>query len=102
VITVEEGRGIVMEKEYTEGMQFDRGFISPYMATNQDRTEAELSDPYVLVTDRKISALADILPILEKVLQSGRKELFAALSRQTKRRWFLEHCRQRQRRRERV
>lgn len=76
VITVEEGRGIVMEKEYTEGMQFDRGFISPYMATNQDRTEAELSDPYVLVTDRKISALADILPILEKVLQSGRKELF--------------------------
>jgi chaperonin GroEL len=76
VITVEEGRGIVMEKEYTEGMQFDRGFISPHMATNPDRTEAELSNPYVLVTDKKISALADILPILEKVLQSGRKELF--------------------------
>jgi chaperonin GroEL len=76
VITVEEGRGIVTEKEYTEGMQFDRGFISAYMATNQDHTEAELSNPYVLVTDKKISALADILPLLEKVLQSGRKELF--------------------------
>jgi chaperonin GroEL len=76
VITVEEGRGIVMEKEYTEGMQFDRGFISPHMATNPDRTEAELSNPYILVTDKKISALVDILPILEKVLQSGRKELF--------------------------
>jgi chaperonin GroEL len=75
VITVEEGRGIEMEKEYTEGMQFDRGFISAYMATNQDRTEAELSDPYILVTDKKISAIADILPLLEKVLQSGRKEL---------------------------
>ena len=74
VITVEEGRGIVMEKEYTEGMQFDRGFISPYMTTNQEHTEAELTDPYILVTDKKISAIADILPILEKVLQSGRKE----------------------------
>jgi chaperonin GroEL len=76
VITVEEGRGIVTEKEYTEGMQFDRGFISAYMTTNQDHTEAELSNPYVLVTDKKISALADILPLLEKVVQSGRKELF--------------------------
>lgn len=74
VITVEEGRGIAMEKEYTEGMQFDRGFISPYMTTNQEHTEAELTDPYILVTDKKISAIADILPILEKVLQSGRKE----------------------------
>jgi chaperonin GroEL len=75
VITIEEGRGIATEKEYTEGMQFDRGFISPYMATNQDNTLAELSDPYILVTDKKISAIADILPILEQVLQSGRKEL---------------------------
>jgi chaperonin GroEL len=75
VITVEEGRGIAMEKEYTEGMQFDRGFISPYMTTNQEHTEAELNDPYILVTDKKISAIADILPLLEKVLQSGRKEL---------------------------
>ncbi|GCE47936.1 chaperonin GroEL [Thermosporothrix hazakensis] len=75
VITVEEGRGIVTEKEYTEGMQFDRGFISPYMATNQDHTVAELNDPYILVTDKKISAIQDILPLLEKVLQSGRKDL---------------------------
>src|SRR6266516_1497403 len=75
VITVEEGRGIAMEKEYTEGMQFDRGFMSAYMATNPDNTIAELSNPYILVTDKKISAIADILPLLERVLQSGRKEL---------------------------
>ncbi len=75
VITVEEGRGIAMEKEYTEGMQFDRGFISAYMATNPDRTEAELTDPFILITDKKISAIADILPVLEKVLQTGRKDL---------------------------
>src|SRR6266700_2563820 len=75
VITVEEGRGIEMEKEYTEGMQFDRGFISLYMATNQDSTEADLSNPFILVTDKKISAIADILPLLESLLQSGRKEL---------------------------
>jgi len=73
VITVEEGRGIEMEKEYTEGMQFDRGFISPYMATNQENTETELSNPYILITDKKISAVADILPILERVLQAGNK-----------------------------
>src|SRR5258706_416495 len=75
VITVEEGRGLGMEKEYTEGMQFDRGYISAYMATNMDRMEAELSNPYVLITDKKISAIADILPLLERVLQTGRKEM---------------------------
>src|SRR5579884_877245 len=75
VITVEEGRGLAMEKEYTEGMQFDRGFLSQYMATNQDNTVAEFSDPYILVTDKKISAIADILPLLERLLQSGHKEL---------------------------
>ena len=73
VITVEEGRGIEMEKEYTEGMQFDRGFISPYMATNPDGTVTNLDNPYILITDKKISAIADILPILERVLQSGNK-----------------------------
>jgi len=73
VITVEEGRSLAMEKEYTEGMQFDRGFISPYMATNQDNTEAELSNPYILITDKKISAIADILAILERILQAGNK-----------------------------
>ena len=73
VITVEEGRGIEMEKEYTEGMQFDRGFISPYMATNPDGTVATLDNPFILITDKKISAVADILPVLERVLQSGNK-----------------------------
>ncbi|HEY6410091.1 MAG TPA: chaperonin GroEL, partial [Ktedonobacteraceae bacterium] len=75
VITVEEGRGLSMEKEYTEGMQFDRGFISAYMATNNEHTIAELSNPYILITDKKINAIADILPLLERVLQSGTKEL---------------------------
>ena len=75
VITVEEGRGLAMEREYTEGMQFDRGFITPYMATNTERMEAELDNPFILITDKKISAIADILPILEKVMQTGRKEL---------------------------
>ena len=75
VITVEEGRGLAMEREYTEGMQFDRGYISAYMATNMERMEAELSNPYILITDKKISAIADILPVLERVVQTGRKEL---------------------------
>src|SRR5437016_4312938 len=75
VITVEEGRGLEMEKEYTEGMQFDRGYISAYMTTNNEHTIAELSNPYILITDKKISAIADILPVLERVLQSGTKEL---------------------------
>ena len=75
VITVEEGRGLSMEKEYTEGMQFDRGYLSSYMATNMERMEAELSNPYILITDKKISAIADILPILEKVLQTGKKDM---------------------------
>jgi len=75
VITVEEGRGLAMEREYTEGMQFDRGYISAYMATNMERMEAELSNPYILITDKKISAIADILPLLERVVQTGRKEL---------------------------
>ncbi|TMD32783.1 MAG: chaperonin GroEL, partial [Chloroflexi bacterium] len=73
VITVEEGRGLEMEKEYTEGMQFDRGFISAYMTTNNEHTIAELMNPYILITDKKISAIADILPLLERVLQSGTK-----------------------------
>ena len=69
VITVEESKGIAFEKEYTEGMQIDRGYISPYFATNQERMEAELDDPYILITDKKISAINEILPVLEKVLQ---------------------------------
>ncbi|HAG97496.1 MAG TPA: chaperonin GroEL [Ktedonobacter sp.] len=75
VITVEEGRGLAMEKEYTEGMQFDRGYLSAYMTTNNEHTIAELSNPYILITDKKINAIADILPLLERVLQAGTKEL---------------------------
>jgi chaperonin GroEL len=73
VITVEESRGREYEKEYTEGMQFDRGYVSPYFVTNSERMEAELSDPYILITDKKISAIADILPVLEKALSTGNR-----------------------------
>jgi len=78
VITVEEGKGLRFETEYVEGMEFDRGYISPYMITNADRMEAELEDPYVLITDKKISAIGDILPILEKVVQTRRPLLVIA------------------------
>ncbi len=69
VITVEEGKGIRSEVEYVDGMQFDRGYISPYFVTNPERMEAEVGDPYILITDKKISAVNDILPLLEKVLR---------------------------------
>jgi chaperonin GroEL len=69
VITVEESKGVAFEKEYTEGMQIDRGYISGYMVTNVERQEAELDDPIILITDKKISSIQEILPVLEKVLQ---------------------------------
>ncbi len=75
VITVEESQGLTLERDYVDGMQFDRGYISPYMVTNAERMEAELENPYILITDRKISAIADILPILEKLVQTGQKNL---------------------------
>ncbi|HLY66237.1 MAG TPA: chaperonin GroEL, partial [Chloroflexota bacterium] len=78
VITVEEGKGLKFETEYVEGMEFDRGYISPYMITNADRMEAVLEEPYILITDKKISAIADILPVLEKVVQGGRTLLVIA------------------------
>ena len=73
VITVEEGKGLGYETEYTEGMQMDRGYISPYFVTNSERMESELEDPYILITDKKISSIQEILPVLEKVLQGGSK-----------------------------
>ena len=73
VITVEESKGLEYEVEFTEGMQFDRGYISPYFVTNTERMEAELDDPYILITDKKISSVQDLLPVLEKVLQTGTK-----------------------------
>jgi chaperonin GroEL len=75
VITVEESRTMAFETEYVEGMQFDRGYTSAYFVTDTNRMEAILDDPYILITDKKISAIADMLPTLEKVLQSGKKEL---------------------------
>jgi len=75
VITVEESQSFGIEKEVVEGMQFDKGYISPYMITNTDRMEADFEDPYILITDKKISALNDILSLLEKLAQAGKKEL---------------------------
>jgi chaperonin GroEL len=75
VITVEESKGLAFETEYVDGMQLDRGYISPYFVTNPERMEAELEEPYILVTDRKISAVTDIVPLLEKLVQVGKREL---------------------------
>ena len=74
VITVEDGKSLAMEVEFTEGMKFDRGYISPYFVTSAERMESALEEPYVLVTDKKISAIQDLLPVLEKILQGGRKD----------------------------
>jgi chaperonin GroEL len=78
VITVEESRGIEDELKLVDGMQFDKGYISPYMVTDATRMEAVLEDPYILITDKKISAIADLLPVLEKVVQSGKPLLIIA------------------------
>ena len=75
VVTVEDSNTIGNSYEIVEGLQFDRGYVSPYMMTNPDKMEAVLDDPYILVTDKKISSINDILHILEKVVQSGKKEL---------------------------
>lgn len=78
VITVEESKGFMTELEVVEGMQFDRGYISPYMITDTDKMEALLDDPYILITDKKISSIQEILPVLEKVVQQGRSILIIA------------------------
>jgi chaperonin GroEL len=78
VITVEDSQGTGTELDVVEGMQFDRGYLSPYMVTNPDRMEAVLDEPFVLVTDRKVSAVQDLLPVLEKVVQQGRTLLIVA------------------------
>lgn len=75
VITVEESQSFGMDIEIVKGMRFDKGYISPYMITNPERMESEYENPYILITDKKISSVEDILPLLEKVAQSGRKEM---------------------------
>ncbi len=75
VITVEESQGLRLEQDYVDGMQIDRGYVSAYMVTNTERMEAVLENPYLLITDKKISAIADILPVLEKLVQVGNKNL---------------------------
>ena len=78
VITVEESKGIKYETEYVEGMQFDRGYISPYFVTNAERMDTVIEDPYILLTDKKISAVSDLLPALEKILQVSKNLLIVA------------------------
>jgi chaperonin GroEL len=78
VITVEDNQAITTELEFVEGMQFDRGYIAAYMVTNPDRMEAVLDEPFVLITDRKVSAINDLLPVLEKVVQLGKPLLIVA------------------------
>ena len=75
VITVEESKGLEFEKEYVEGMQFDRGYISAYFVTDSEHMEATISEPYILIYDKKISAAADIVPVLEKMVQVGKRDL---------------------------
>lgn len=75
VITVEESQSFGMEIETVQGMRFDKGYVSPYMVTNTERMEAEYNDPFILITDKKISSIHDVLPILEKIAQSGKKDI---------------------------
>jgi chaperonin GroEL len=75
VITVEEGKSLKIEVEYTEGLQFDRGYISPYFVSDLQRMEASLDEPYVLITDRKLSGTTELIPVLEKLVQAGHKDM---------------------------
>ncbi len=78
VITVEESKGLSYEQEFVEGMQIDRGYVSPYFISDQERMESSVDDPYVLITDKKVSAVSDILPALEKILQVGKNVVIVA------------------------
>src|SRR5213593_459128 len=78
VVNVEEGQTFGMDLEFTEGMQFDKGYISPYMVTDQDRMEAVLEEPYILIANQKIGSVRDVLPVLEQVIQSGKSLLIIA------------------------
>ena len=73
VITVEESKGLLYEQEFVEGMQFDKGYVSPYLVTNRERMIAEIDDPYILLTDKKISSVSDIVPVLEKIVKVSKE-----------------------------
>ncbi|MFA7201889.1 MAG: chaperonin GroEL [Candidatus Paceibacterota bacterium] len=75
VITVEEGQTVGVSTEFVDGMQFDRGYVSPYMVTNSEKMQADIENPLILVTDKKISSIAEILPLLEKIIKTGKKEM---------------------------
>jgi chaperonin GroEL len=77
-VNVEEGQTFGMDLEFTEGMQFDKGYISPYMVTDQERMEAVLEDPYILIANQKVGSVRDLLPVLEQVIQSGKPLLIIA------------------------
>src|SRR5581483_3755028 len=78
VVNVEEGQTFGLELEFTEGMQFDKGYLSPYMITDAERMEAVLEDPYILIANQKIGAVKDLLPVLEQVIQAGKPLLIVA------------------------
>src|SRR3989344_2997543 len=78
VITVEEGKGLTIDIEYKEGMEFDRGYASAYLVTNPEKMEAEVEDAYILLTDKKISAIADLLPFLEKFVKVSKNLVIVA------------------------
>src|SRR3546814_13697811 len=78
VITVEEAKSLATELETVEGMQFDRGYLSPYFITNAEKLKVELDDPYILIHEKKLSNLQALVPLLEKVVQSGRPPLTTA------------------------
>ena len=78
VVNVEESNTFGLDLEFTEGMQFDKGYLSPYMITDPERMEAVLEDPYILIANQKIGAVQDLLPVLEKVIQQGKQLLIVA------------------------
>ena len=85
VVTVEESKGLEFETEYVEGMQFDRGYISAYFLTNPDAMEAAIEEPYILIYDKKISAAQDIVPLLEKLVQIGKRDIVIICRRRGRR-----------------
>src|SRR5206468_8205428 len=78
VVTVEESNTFGLELEFTEGMQFDKGYLSPYFVTDAERQEAVLEDPYILIVNSKVGSVHDLIPVLEKVMQSGKALLIIA------------------------